>query len=216
MKIETKKLVMLAMFSALAFILVTVGRIPIVLFLKYDPKDVLITISGFIFGPLSALLVSTVVSFVEMITISDNGVIGFVMNIISTGSFACVASFVYKKGKKTNKSAIVGLILGCITMVCTMLLWNYLIAPIYMGVPRKDVVKLLIPAFFPFNLIKGGLNAAFTMLLYKPLLKTFKAANMDVGIKDEIVEKSNKGVILLSVFVLIACTLFILAINNKF
>ena len=53
-----------------------------------------------------------------------------------------------------------------------MTLWNYLIAPIYMGYPREAIVELLIPAFIPFNLIKGGMNAAITMLLYKPVVTT--------------------------------------------
>lgn len=50
----------------------------------------------------------------------------------------------------------------------TMLLSNYLIAPYYMGYPREAVAELLIPAFLPFNLIKGGLNVLGTILLYKP------------------------------------------------
>ena len=55
-------------------------------------------------------------------------------------------------------------------MVSMMLLWNYLIAPIYMGYPRAAVAKLLLPVFLPFNLLKGGLNASVTMLLYKPVV----------------------------------------------
>lgn len=48
-----------------------------------------------------------------------------------------------------------------------MTLWNYLIAPIYMGYPRKEIIPLLFSAFIPFNLMKGGLNAALTMIFYK-------------------------------------------------
>ena len=47
---KTKKLVILAMFCAMAYVLMAVGRIPIVLFLKYDPKDIIITIAGVLFG----------------------------------------------------------------------------------------------------------------------------------------------------------------------
>jgi len=61
-------MVILAMLSAIAFVVMCVGRIPILLWLKYDPKDVIIAIGGFLFGPLSALLMSVVVSLVEMIT----------------------------------------------------------------------------------------------------------------------------------------------------
>ena len=64
-------------------------------------------------------------------------------------------------------------------MVLVMLLWNYLIAPIYMGYPREAVVELLIPAFLPFNLIKGGLNAAITMIIYKPVVKALGNGFLD-------------------------------------
>ena len=92
-----KKLTVLAMLCALAYIVMMVGRIPIVLFLKYDPKDVIITIGGFIYGPMSAFAVSAVVSLVEMMTVSDTGVIGCTMNILSSCSFACTAAFIYKR-----------------------------------------------------------------------------------------------------------------------
>lgn len=54
---RTKKLTTLAMLCALAYIAVAVFRIPVVLFLKYDPKDVIIAIGGFIYGPLPAFVV---------------------------------------------------------------------------------------------------------------------------------------------------------------
>lgn len=91
----------------MAFILTAVGRIPVVLFLKYDPKDIVIAIGGFLFGPLAALSVSVVTSIVEMLTLSDTGVIGLVMNILSSASFACVAAAVYQK-KRTMRGALAG------------------------------------------------------------------------------------------------------------
>ena len=73
------------------------------------------------------------------------------------------------KKKRTLKGAVTGLLAGSVAMLLAMMLWNYLIAPIYMGYPREAVAKLLIPAFLPFNLLKSGLNAGFTFLLYKPI-----------------------------------------------
>ena len=67
---KTKKLVTTGMLCALAYVAVAVGRIPLVLFLKYDPKDVIIAISGLIFGPLTSLSVALIVSLAEMFTIS--------------------------------------------------------------------------------------------------------------------------------------------------
>lgn len=159
MNTKTKKITTVGMLSALAYAVVVVGRVPLVLFLKYDPKDIVIAIGGLIFGPLTSFSVSVIVSLVEMVTISENGVFGCIMNIISSCSFACTAAFIYKR-RHTLSGAIIGLVSGWGIMIAVMMLWNYLIAPLYMGYPREAVVELLIPAFLPFNLIKGGLNAA--------------------------------------------------------
>lgn len=83
-----QQMTILAMLAALAYIVMVVGRIPVVLFLKYDPKDVVIAISGLLYGPLSAMSVSLVVSLVEMLTVSDTGFIGMVMNFLSSATFS--------------------------------------------------------------------------------------------------------------------------------
>lgn len=211
---KTKKLSTLAMLSAISYLVMIVGRIPVILFLKYDPKDVIITIGGFIFGPLSSFIISILVSFVEMVTISDTGFIGLVMNIISTCAFACTAAYIYKKSK-TLKGAIIGLLTGCISMTAIMLLWNYLITPIYLGYPREAVAKMLIPAFLPFNLLKGGLNAAITMLFYKPLVTVLRKSNLiPESIQSEQKNKINIGVMLVSVLILITCILLVLVLNK--
>ena len=168
MNTNTKKYVTIAMLSALAYVVMCVARVPMVLFLKYDPKDIIIAIGGFMYGPLAALIMSLAVSFVEMITVSSTGPIGFLMNAISTCAFACTAAYIYQK-RHSLKGAIMGLVVGTFTMTAIMLLWNYIITPIYMGLARETIVKMLLPTFLPFNLVKGGLNTAFTLLLYKPL-----------------------------------------------
>ena len=94
------------------------------------------------------------------------------------------------------------------------MLWNYLIAPLYMGYPREAVVELLIPAFLPFNLIKGGLNAAITMLLYKPVVTALRRSNLIPDTSTAKKSKANVGVILVSLLIVISCVLFILAFNG--
>jgi len=215
MNSKTRKITTVGMLCALAYVVVVVGRIPLVLFLKYDPKDVIIAIGGLIFGPLTSFLASLIVSFVEMITISDNGVIGFIMNIISSCSFACTAAFIYKKRRKLS-GAIIGLLCGWGTMIIVMMLWNYLVTPIYMGYPREAVVKLLLPAFLPFNLIKGGLNAAITMLLYKPIVTALRRSHLIDA--DPTVKKTqvNIGVVLVTLLIVATCVLWILSLNGVF
>ena len=211
---RTKKITTIAMLCALAYIAVFIGRIPVILFLKYDPKDVIITVGGFIWGPMVSLISSVIVSFIEMFTISDNGLWGLLMNIISTCAFACTAAFIYKK-KHTAFGALIGLIAGCLCMSGVMLIWNYLITPLYMDVPREVVAGMLLGTFLPFNLIKSGLNAGITFFLYKPVVTALRKAGL--------VEKktsSNKGTrptvgyYILFAMMIITCVLLILSYNK--
>ena len=209
-RISVKKMVTLAMLAAIAYLMVNLIRIPVVLFLKYEPKDVIITIGGFLYGPMAAFIVSGIVSLLEMVTISETGIIGCIMNLISTCSFACVAAFVYKK-QHTLKGAITGLGLGSVLMVGTMLLWNWLITPLYMGVDRATVEGMLIPAFLPFNLLKAGLNSALIIGLYKPL----SSALRKVGLIETHAKSSKIGVYLFAGALLITCILLLLVFQGK-
>jgi len=89
-KMSTRYMAVVAMFSAVAFVAVLLSKIipDVAGFLSYEPKDVVIVIAGFIFGPLTSVLISVIVSFVEMITISGTGPYGMIMNIVSTCAFA--------------------------------------------------------------------------------------------------------------------------------
>lgn len=176
-RFNVKKLVLLAVFTALAYTAVSLIRIPAVAFLKYEPKDVIIVISGLILGPLASLTVSLVTAMIEMFTISETGIIGCVMNLLSSACYACTAALVYKH-KRTLAGAVCGLVLGSVAMVCAMLLWNWLITPLYMGVEREAVVGMLIPVFLPFNAVKALLNSALVLCLYKPLITALRKTHL--------------------------------------
>lgn len=210
---SVKKMVLLAMLAAISYLLVSLVRIPVVLFLKYEPKDVVITIGGFLFGPMASFAVSLVVSLLEMVTVSDTGPIGCVMNLLSTCSFACAAAFVYKR-KHTLNGAIAGLAAGSVLMVAAMLLWNWLITPWYMGVDRATVEGMLLPAFLPFNLLKAGLNSALTLSLYKPLVTALRKIRL---IEDTASGRasSRHGVYLFAAVLLITCIFLLLALQGK-
>jgi riboflavin transporter FmnP len=211
---KTKTLVTCAMLGALAFVVMAVGRVPVVLFLKYDPKDVILAIAGFLFGPLPALGVTSVVALLEMFTFSDTGVIGLIMNILSSASFVCTAAIIYQR-RRTLRGAIAGLLLGVVCMCAVMLLWNYLITPLYMNVSRQEVAALLLPAFLPFNLLKGVLNASITMLLYKPVVRGLSRAHLMPRTSHSTVGRNGHiAVVCICLFVLASCVLCILAMRG--
>ena len=185
-----------------------------VLFLKYDPKDVVITIGGFIFGPMTSFLISLIVSLIEMVTVSETGPIGCIMNILSTCCFACTAAFIYKK-QHTMKGAITGLVAGCLLTTAVMLLWNYLITPIYMGYPREAVAELLLPAFLPFNLLKGGLNTVITLLIYKPIVTALrKAGFLETTSPQGAVRQRRTGIMLVCAVLLITLIFLMLVLRG--
>lgn len=213
MKRNVKKMVLIAMLAALSYIAVLVIRIPVVLFLSYEPKDVVITIGGFLLGPMAAFACSAVVSLIEMFSISETGMIGCAMNLLSTCSFACIAALIYKK-RHDLTGAVLGLAAGSVAMIATMLLWNYLITPLYMtGTSRADVAAMLVPVFLPFNALKAGFNSALTLLLYKPLVTALRQIGLAEK-KPAAPGSSKLGLYLFAGILLISCVLLLLVIRG--
>ncbi|HCD42291.1 MAG TPA: ECF transporter S component [Lachnoclostridium sp.] len=215
---NTSKLTLMAMLCALAFVAVVAIRIPLIPmlpFLEYEPKDIIILTGGFLFGPMSAALISVIVSFIEMFTISSTGIIGLIMNVLSTVAFVCPAAYLYKK-QHSLLGAFLGMVAGTLLMTLVMVLWNYLITPIYMGYPREAVVKLILPAFVPFNLLKGGINTALTLLIYKPLVTTLRKSNLMIPATTVAPNKRNFnfGMTLTAAVILITCILAVLVMKG--
>ena len=215
---STRKLVLAAMYAALAYIVMVVIHIHLIAaapFLTYDPKDVILAVCGFTLGPIPALLTTVVVSLLEMLTVSTTGPIGFIMNLLSSASFVLPAAALYQR-RRTLRSAAAGLGIGVALAVAAMLLWNYFITPLYMGTPREVVAAMLIPVFLPFNLIKAALNAAITMLIYKPVSRALKRIGLLEGRADD--TPSPKGhalrVALIAVAVLIICVIAIIILSK--
>ncbi|HHX49520.1 MAG TPA: ECF transporter S component [Clostridiales bacterium] len=175
--VNTKRLAMLALFTALAYAFVVTIRVPAVAFLKYEPKDVIIVMAGFIYGPMASVVVSVLSSFIEMITISDTAWWGLIMNVLSSLTFALPATIIYKY-RKSKFGALGGMLIGVVIMTGAMLGFNVLITPLYLDVPRGAVIGMLAKVFLPFNAIKGLLNTGIIMLVYKPVIKGLRKANL--------------------------------------
>ena len=173
-----KSLCSMAMLTAIAIVADILIRIPnIGGFLTYEPKDVVLTIGAFIFGPVAGILMALVVCLIEMVTISTTGIIGFVMNFLASGVFIGVASVIYFK-KKNLSRAIIGLVASTLSLIVVMLLWNYIMTPIFFGMPREAVLGMFLTLLIPFNAIKGALNSALTLLLYKGVVTALRKSGL--------------------------------------
>ena len=112
-RMNVKTVTSLGMLTAVAYILMLLSKMlpQVYTFLQLDVQATAITIGGFLFGPLAAATISVVLPVIEMLTVSDTGPIGCIMNVLATASFCCTAAFVYKK-MHTKKGAVAGLTLA--------------------------------------------------------------------------------------------------------
>ena len=158
-----------AVFCALAYVACVVFHFR-ASFLTFDLKDAVMTVGAMLFGPAWGFAMVLVVALIEMVTVSTTGLYGFVMNVLASASFVCVASFVYTR-RRTMKGALAGTFAAILAMTGVMMLANLVITPFYIGVAKMIPTLLL-----PFNLTKAVFNAALVFILYKPIAAALRRA----------------------------------------
>lgn len=211
--LNIRTMVTLAMLAAVAWVVTYLCKvIPSVNgFLDFEFKSVVICIGGFTLGPAAAIILSVLVPVVEFFTYSGTGPFGLIMNVAATASFCCPACYVYKR-RHTMNGAVAGLAVGTVTLTVVMVLWNYLITPLYQGVPRDVVAGMLLPVFLPFNLTKGGLNMAATLLLYKPVVTALRKAGLVPPSQSGQGKRFSGGFLLFALALLVTFVLFALVL----
>ncbi|MDD7347125.1 MAG: ECF transporter S component [Clostridiales bacterium] len=167
-KYSSKTIAKIGLMTAISCVLLLIIRIPFppAPFLRYDPADVPIFVTAFAFGPIPGIIVTIVVSLIQAFALGEDGVYGFIMHVIATGSFVVVASTFYSV-KKSKKRAMEGIVAGVVVMTIIMCLANMVITPLFMGIPKSAVMPMILPVVLPFNLLKAGINGAITMIIYK-------------------------------------------------
>ncbi len=183
-KTTQKQLVTMAMLAGLSIVLMYLVHFPIIpgaAFLEYDMADVPILIGTFLFGPVSGLVLTALVSVIQGLTVSAaSGWIGIVMHFIATGTFVMVAGLIYRF-IRSRKGAATGLLFGSLSMTAIMIPLNLIFTVFFLGVPREAVVAMLLPAIIPFNLIKAGINSVLAFYVYKPVSRVMKIEAQQEG-----------------------------------
>lgn len=167
-KWDTRQLVTMALMCAIGVLLsfVEFPLLPGVTWLKYDASAMPAMVCGFAFGPAAGLAVGVVGAVIHGILMADFS--GAVMNILVVAGFILPAALVYRRSR-TFKSGVVGLMLSAITATVMAILGNLVITPMWLGVPLDAVVAMILPILTPFNLIKAGINAVLTLIVYKSI-----------------------------------------------
>lgn len=213
MNVSTKKITTIGMLCAAALVvnlLIYFPMVPAVSFLMYDPKDIILIIGGFLYGPAAAFLMSAITSVLEILFRGGN-LLDVLMNMISTCSFACTAAWLYGR-LRSRKGALAALSVGALTGVACMLLWNYIVTPIYYQMPREAVVRMLLPGFLPFNLLKNALNMGMVLFLYKPIVHIFRKTSLVEERGRQ--EGMSKGMLLAGVFLCLTVCFCVLSLHG--
>ncbi len=175
-KDNLKKISVVAMLCAVAYLCMFLFKFKIS-FLTFDFKDAFLAITAFLYGPLYAVVSSVLVALLEFLSVSDTGIYGLLMNAISSAAFAGVCGIIYKY-KRSFWGAVFGAVMAVVVMTAVMLVANYIITPYYMGIARREVAAMIPTLLLPFNLIKGSVNMAITLILYKPITTALKKAKL--------------------------------------
>jgi riboflavin transporter FmnP len=208
---DIKKISITAVLCALAYLCMFAFKFK-VSFLTFDFKDAILAVIAFLYGPVYGGVSALVVALCEFVSVSDTGIYGLIMNFISSASFAITCGMIYKYKRKIS-GAVMGCLFAVLVMTALMLIANVLITPFYMGAPRETVIKMIPSLLLPFNLLKGIMNAAITIIIYKPITSALKRTGL-VTANGSTDKKKFVLLTISAVVVIIIATLIILSLLN--
>ena len=130
----------------------------------------------------------------------------FFMNFLGSAVFSATVSFFYTR-QKSLKRALLGLICSIVAMTAVMIAFNLIVTPVYLGQPRQAIIDMILPLLLPFNLGKGILNAALTMLLYKPISIALGHTSFSQHVSSAAPKKKNSYIVAGCSILLIAAVL---------
>lgn len=194
-QITTMYLAKTAILSVISFILYAFAKFPLPFmfpgFLDMQFSEMPALLAGFSMGPVSGCIVIIVKCLLKF-TMSSTGFVGELTDLVLGIAFVLPASLIYKY-RKNIKSAILALGVGTLSSVVVAVILNRfvsipfyvavlfggdwsillnLVKPLYPGVTRENFYTYyLLLAVIPFNILRSGLMAVLTFVLYKKLSK---------------------------------------------
>lgn len=189
-RVTTRALVMMAMLSAIAFILMFINfSVPFMpSFIKLDISELPALIGSFSLGPVYGVVICLVKNLLNLTQTSTGGV-GELSNFLLGAMFVFPAGLIYQR-MKNRKGAIIGSLVGAVIMAVGSVFTNiFLVYPLYYNLMSKEAIlnayQAIIPAMksveqsiicfnMPFTFLKAMLSVLVTFLIYKrisPIIK---------------------------------------------
>lgn len=174
---KTKLIVVVGVFSAIAFILQVIGSmmgLKVSGFLEIELSDLPALIIALAYGPLAGVLVEFIKNLLHCL-MTSTGFVGEFSNFVVNGTMCFVAGMIYKHNR-TFRGALWALLAGTLVMSFVGIFSNlFIMLPLYMkDVPFAAKLKLTLGTILPFNLVKGAAISVITVLVYKKISKLIK------------------------------------------
>ncbi len=191
MLFDTRKLVFTAMLAAVAAVLMMFSfKIPLVpYFMSFDFSDFPAVMASLTMGPISGIFVSLVKNVINLQQ-SLTGGVGELSNFILSCALVIPAGIIGRK-IHTYKGAIIGCIIGCVSMALLSIASNYFVVyPIYQNImPIEAIIaayqeinpnvngllECIIIFNCPFTFAKGFIASVLCLPLYKALRPVFNS-----------------------------------------
>ncbi len=189
-RITTRSLVVTAMLSAVAFVLMFIEMpIPMLIpsFVKLDISDLPALLGSFALGPVYGIVIELLKNLLHiLIKGTSSAYVGELFNFVMGGVFAGSAGLIYHL-RRTRRGAVVASLVGCALMAVLSVPFNYfLVYPAYVvcyGMPMEAIVgmyqailpssdsllKCLVIFNLPFTFCKGLICSIICFFIYKPL-----------------------------------------------
>lgn len=154
-------------------------------FYKLDLSETIILIGGFALGPLAGALIELIKNLLNLLLNgTSTAFVGEFANFVTGCVFVVPAALIYRH-KKSLKSAIIGMIVGSLSLAVIGSMLNYFVlVPTYVEMYKMpldaiiamasevngavtDLKSMIIFAVAPFNLLKGIICSILASLLYK-------------------------------------------------
>ncbi|HET6947646.1 MAG TPA: ECF transporter S component [bacterium] len=141
---------------------------PFPAWLQYDPSEIPALIAAFALGPIAGISVEILKGFLISVFRPGElgGHFGVFMNLLAGVTLVGVAGAYYRI-VHTRSGAIRAMGLGIVAMTGVAIAANILLTPVFFGLPRGQVIALVLPALLPFNLLKGIMSSVATYYVYK-------------------------------------------------
>lgn len=194
--LSVKNVVLIGMFGALAAVVMMIEfPLPMIApaFYELDLSEVPARVGTFAIGPAAGVMIEAVKILVKLLLKpTSTAYVGELANFCIGCTYLLLAGLLYMRNK-SRKSALTGMVAGTIVMAAAGCLVNaYILLPFYSrfyGMPLEtligmgtainpainSVLTFVVIAVVPFNIVKGILISAVTLMIYKRISVILKA-----------------------------------------